>query len=62
MDFNVGDVVQLKSGGLDMTVSYVGEKVFPSGGKVPIVSCTWFNGKKLEKESFKPELLVLSNK
>jgi uncharacterized protein YodC (DUF2158 family) len=57
MNFQVGDVVKLNSGGPAMTVSFVGEKEFPHGGKVPIVECTWFEGKKLNKETFKPEIL-----
>jgi len=58
MGFQVGDVVQLNSGGPEMTVSHVGEKKFPHGGTVPVVSCTWFEGKKLNNESFKPEVLT----
>ena len=61
MDFKVGDVVKLKSGGPDMTVSFVGEKTFLHGMKVPVVSCTWFVGKKLEAKSFDPALLMLVN-
>ncbi|THF60809.1 YodC family protein [Pseudothauera rhizosphaerae] len=61
MTFKVGDVVKLKSGGPDMTVDYVGEVEFPHGGKAPTVSCTWFVGKKLERNSFKPEVLALAN-
>lgn len=57
MNFQVGEVVQLNSGGPAMTVSFVGEKEFPHGGKVPIVQCTWFEGKKLSKETFAPEIL-----
>lgn len=57
MNFQVGDVVQLNSGGPEMTVSFVGENEFPHGGKVPVVQCTWFEGKKLNKEKFAPTLL-----
>lgn len=35
MSFKIGDVVKLKSGGPDMTVTYTG-----SDGKL---DCTWFN-------------------
>lgn len=58
MKFQVGDVVQLNSGGPAMTVSFVDEKKFKHGGAVPVVSCTWFEGKKLNKESFNPEILT----
>ena len=58
MSFQVGEVVQLRSGGPKMTVSNVGEKKFPHGGMVPFVSCTWFKGKDLVKDTFKPELLI----
>ncbi|MEL4395337.1 YodC family protein [Shewanella algae] len=57
MSFKVGDVVQLNSGGPKMTVTFVGDKKFPHGGVVSIVSCTWFKGEALNKETFKPELL-----
>lgn len=57
MNFKVGDVVKLKSGGQAMTVSFVGEKEFSHGAKVQIVECTWFEGKKLNKETFNPEIL-----
>jgi uncharacterized protein YodC (DUF2158 family) len=57
MSFTVGDVVKLNSGGPAMTVDFVGEKKFPHGGTVPVVSCTWFEGKKLNKETFNPEIL-----
>ncbi|WP_234267568.1 YodC family protein [Hydrogenophaga sp. NFH-34] len=58
MKFQIGDVVRLNSGGPDMTVSGLHEKKFPHGGVVPVVACTWFDGKTLSKESFKPELLT----
>ena len=41
--FEVGDVVTLRSGGTRMTVEQIdGERV----------SCTWFEGKKLERSTF----------
>lgn len=53
MEFKIGDVVQLKSGGPLMTVSSVGEK--------STVNCYWFNEKSGEYElkyaSFKPDML-----
>ena len=57
MIFTVGEVVQLNSGGPEMTVSMVGEKNFSHGGKVPFVHCEWFEGGKLRKEKFSPEIL-----
>jgi uncharacterized protein YodC (DUF2158 family) len=55
MDFNIGHVVQLKSGGPHMTVSYISDK-----GNI---SCHWFNEKAHEYEhkfaEFKPEMLKL---
>lgn len=48
-DFQVGDVVMLKSGSeMSMTV----EKVAPEK-----IDCVWFNGKKVERSSFPPETL-----
>jgi len=57
MNFKVGEVVQLNSRGSAMTVSFVGEKKFPNGQKVLVVQCTWFEGKKLNTETFAPEIL-----
>lgn len=53
--FKVGDIVQLKSGGPDMTVDKV---VQGYHGEIH-VWCTWFSGKKNERASFTPETLVL---
>jgi len=44
---NEGDVVQLKSGGPEMTVKRFGV----GGGKATFV-CTWFSGTKLESAVF----------
>ncbi len=53
MDFKIGDVVQLKSGGPLMTVSYIGEK-----GNL---TCYWFNQVEHSYEAkfaeFKPAML-----
>jgi len=60
MSFKKGDVVSLKSGGPDMTVSRVNEKNFTHGQTVLTILCTWFNSKgELTKKSFSPELLDL---
>ena len=54
MQFKVGDVVQLKSGGPKMTVTYVN----PSEGKV---FCDWFVpgglGQGVQHGNFPPEAL-----
>lgn len=48
--FNIGDVVQLKSGGPEMTVNSV------FGGQV---FCKWFVGNDLKTEDFSPGALKL---
>jgi uncharacterized protein YodC (DUF2158 family) len=48
MDFAVGDVVRLKSGGPKMTV----EEVSPGG-----VNCSWFE-KERRTDRFNPAMLV----
>jgi len=45
--FSVGDIVQLKSGGPEMTVADQPENLFQS------YKCQWFAGKKLEFGQFK---------
>lgn len=60
MSFKKGDVVRLKSGGPDMTVTFADEVVFSHGKNALIVACTWFSGKTLETGKFAPELLVLA--
>ena len=53
-EFKVGDVVQLKSGGPLMTVTYVGEQ-----DGAPRVWCSWFvNNTKEEKGTFPPAALT----
>ena len=49
--FNIGDIVQLKSGGPDMTVSSVDTE----GNEC---ECCWFNRKKVETAKFNTEILV----
>ncbi len=48
-ELKTGDIVQLKSGGFEMTVKET------SNGDV---SCQWCSGKKLESGVFPPEMLV----
>ena len=50
--FEVGDTVQLKSGGPTMTVEVVGERYGEE-----TVWCTWFVGTKLQRDTFKPGAL-----
>lgn len=50
-EFVVGDIVQLKSGGPDMTV-----KAIPRQHASYYV-CQWFAGKKLESGDFQPDSL-----
>lgn len=55
--FKVGDIVELKSGGPEMTVSWIGE----SFGSLK-VQCEWFLGNKSVKVShaaFDPRALKL---
>jgi uncharacterized protein YodC (DUF2158 family) len=46
-EFKVGDIVQLKSGGPEMTVTVVGDHY-----GTPTVWCVWFVGTKQEKGDF----------
>lgn len=48
--FKSGDIVRLKSGGPDMTVTGL------SYGEDELI-CKWFGGKKLENGQFPPESL-----
>jgi uncharacterized protein YodC (DUF2158 family) len=47
--FNVGDVVQLKSGGPAMTIQSITEGM---------AFCIWFDGKKKEQSAFELKTLV----
>jgi uncharacterized protein YodC (DUF2158 family) len=51
--FKVGDIVQLKSGGPNMSVEEVMDRI--SGEKV---ICQWFGGRKLERGAFDPKTLI----
>ncbi|SPF77029.1 hypothetical protein ALP8811_02050 [Aliiroseovarius pelagivivens] len=53
-DFEVGEVVMLKSGGPEMTVKKA-ETTFGDND----VQCQWFGGRKLESGYFPPASLVL---
>ena len=56
--FEVGQLVKLKSGGPDMTVSSL-HKRFP-GDERAAVDCQWFGGKKLERGHFDVDTLVIA--
>lgn len=54
LQFAVGDIVKLKSGGPDMTVKYL-----PSATSLSDrYTCQWFAGKKLEQGEFPEAALV----
>jgi uncharacterized protein YodC (DUF2158 family) len=59
MEFNPGDVVQLKSGGPLMTVEQVGQKAMTGESAV---WCTWFekvgNRRVVQRDTFPPETLA----
>jgi uncharacterized protein YodC (DUF2158 family) len=50
--FKIGDIVQLKSGGPEMTVLSLPNQSFHR------YQCQWFAGKKLESGSFAEESLI----
>ena len=55
MSVKVGDTVQLKSGGPDMTAIKIG-----TAGEEPMVWCAWFDGTKDAYGLFPPEALKAS--
>lgn len=64
MEFKIGDVIQLKSGGPEMTVQDIlGDTTSKqqtvaytmAGHSNGELICKWFSGKKLETGIFKPE-------
>jgi len=66
MEFKLGDVVQLKSGGPEMTVQNIVGKTTnktemfaytASGHAEGAVVCKWFSGNELKSDIFKPETL-----
>lgn len=54
--FNVGDIVQLKSGGPKMTVEKIGAESYDRSQ----VYCTWFSGSKHAQNDFNPDTLVMA--
>ncbi|WP_081057260.1 YodC family protein [Burkholderia cepacia] len=53
LKFKIGDIVQLKSGGPEMTVQSL-----PSATTTTSYRCQWFAGKKLESGPFPEESLM----
>jgi len=51
-EFNVGDVVKMKSGGEKMTVKNIG---FPYDDQI---QCQWFEHNELKLENFYPKMLI----
>lgn len=56
LEFKIGDLVKLKSGGPDMTVRHIS---VADDGSVNYLSCQWFAGKKLDDGRFPKESLDL---
>ena len=51
--FNIGDVVMLKSGGPNMTVEHIDDDPV-------LIYCAWFDGKEKKQNSFPPDALGLA--
>ncbi|MBP1668414.1 MAG: hypothetical protein H6Q21_780 [Bacteroidetes bacterium] len=71
MEYKIGDIVQLKSGGPQMTVQRIvgsdssnllikaaDEFMKSQGFREGDIVCQWFNGNKLESGTFKAEGLI----
>lgn len=58
--FKVGDIVRLKSGGPEMTVSRIkiGQDAYDEDEVITFYHCTWFSGSKPMSQGFKGEILV----
>jgi uncharacterized protein YodC (DUF2158 family) len=59
MDYKVGDIVALKSGGPSMTVTDFGD--FSMSGVKQGVLCVWFDGSKKMEAVFPPDSLEHCN-
>lgn len=59
-EYKAGDIVQLRSGGPQMTVAHVIEPdvILLDNDKLPSYACTWFKGEDLRRDTFKPHELV----
>ncbi|MFC2113309.1 YodC family protein [Bacteroidota bacterium] len=53
-DYKVGDVVRLKSGGPEMTITKF------RGSSKSVVACQWFNGKTKDSGWFDTDTLELA--
>jgi uncharacterized protein YodC (DUF2158 family) len=69
LNFKVGDVVKLKSGGPDLTVRYVigsdSSKDFDfiaANYKKNDLVCRWFENDALEENIFEPETIIKTDK
>ncbi len=60
IQFKIGDVVQLKSGGPDMIISKIHGPA--PGSNQETVLCQWFGGRKLEQGVFDVRALIIANK
>ncbi len=55
--FKIGDTVQLKSGGPEMTVTDIQDSV-SSQRQIKIIICTWFDKGKYDSHAFDSEALT----
>ena len=53
--FEIGEIVKLKSGGPNMTVTGVDNGIEGISGAT--VECSWFGGRKLERGRFPPRAI-----
>ena len=56
IEFEVGDIVKLKSGGPNMTVKDCITKI--GSDQVDALRCQWFAGKKLDNGVFPPQSIL----
>jgi len=59
MEFKVGDIVILKSGGPEMTIENIGPLSFYS--KTTGTHCCWFDNNVIKRDAFPFEVLKLAN-
>jgi uncharacterized protein YodC (DUF2158 family) len=56
-DFNAGDIVELKSGGPDMTIESIDNYSYDPRQKDMKAKCVWFEAKKRHEDIFGLALL-----